>query len=361
MKLLLAILMISIFFMTTEYSSAGTGARELSGYLPLQVGQYRPFAETLDEGLQSALERALDKNRSWRALIEQNKMAVGVVDLSNPATARFASVNGWTMMYAASLPKIAVLLAAYQGIEDGALQETPELHEWLVQMIRRSSNPAASSLIDLIGLKRIEDILQWYQFYVPEYGGGIWLGARYAHGGERNPEPIKGLTHAATVMQICRFYYMLATGEIISPERSRQMLEILSRPGLHDKFVSVLEKHVSPDRLFRKSGDWDVYFSDSVLVWDDDCRKYILAALIDDKDGERILRDLVPVVEELLKPSQIEASSRQQTKAPPRQVSQSGLKRSSPSILCSACSAILQGFHEFMRYSPFYPKDVKCR
>ena len=66
-------------------------------------------------------------------------MAVGVMDLSNPATARFASVNGSTMMYAASLPKIAILLAAYQSIEDGLLQETPELHEWLAQMIRRSA------------------------------------------------------------------------------------------------------------------------------------------------------------------------------------------------------------------------------
>ena len=147
----------------------------LSGCPPLQVGQYRPFADTLDEGLQSALERALDKNRSWHALIEQNKMAVGVVDLSNPAAARFASVNGWTMMYAASLPKIAVLLAAYQSIEDGLLQEMPDLHEWLVRMIRRSNNYAASYMIDLIGLKRIEDLLQRYQFYVPEYGGGIWL------------------------------------------------------------------------------------------------------------------------------------------------------------------------------------------
>ncbi len=294
--------MASIFFITTQYSNAGTGARELSGCPPSQVGQYRPFAETWDEGLQTALERALGKKPSWRALIEQNKMAVGVVDLSNPATARFASVNGWTMMYAASLPKIAVLLAAYQNIEDGVLRESPDLHEWLVQMIRRSSNYAASYMIDFIGMKRIEDVLQRYSFYIPENGGGIWLGARYAPGGERNPEPIKGLCHAATVNQLCRFYYMLANGELISPERSRQMLEILSRPGLHDKFVSVLEKHVSPDRLFRKSGDWNVSYSDSVLVLDDGWRKYILTALIEDKDGERILRDLVPVIEGLLKP-----------------------------------------------------------
>jgi beta-lactamase class A len=310
--------MAGIFFITTQYSCAGTGARELSGCLPSQALQHRPFAKTADAGLQSALEHALNKNHYWRDLIEQDKMAVGLVDLSDPANARFASVNGWTMMYAASLPKIAVLLAAYQSIEDGELQDSPELHEWLVRAIRRSNNPAASFLIHFIGLKRIGDVLKWYHFYMPEDGGGIWLGAGYPAVGERNPEPIKGLSHAATVMQICRFYYMLANGEIISPERSRQMLEILSRPALHDKFVSVLEKHVSPDRLFRKSGDWDVSYSDSVFVCDEGWRRYILAAMVEDKNGERILRNLVPVIEGLLKPSDVDGESHVQAKAPPQ-------------------------------------------
>jgi beta-lactamase class A len=318
MKLLLTILMTGIFSITTQYSCAQTGTPDLSGCLPLKAGQYRTFVGAQDEGLQPELERVLDKNPSWRALIEQNKMAVGVVDLSDPPNTRFACVNGWTMMYAASLPKIAVLLAAYQNIAEGLLQDTPDLHEWLAQMIRRSSNSAASFMIDFIGLKRIEDVLQWYSFYIPEQGGGIWLGARYGRGGERDPEPIKGLSHAATVMQLCRFYCLLANGEIISPERSGRMLEILSRPGLHDKFVSVLEKHLSPDRMFRKSGDWGDFFSDSVFVCDDGWRKYILAALIEDRNGERILRNLVPVVEELLKSSHVKAPSGEQAKALPR-------------------------------------------
>lgn len=304
MKLFVAIATAIVLFTTTQPSNgAHTCARELPGCLPLQVAQCPPVAKTGNEDLQSALERALNKKRSWRSLIAQKKMAVGVVDLSDPLEARFARVNGGTMMYAASLPKIAVLLAAYQCFEDGVLKETPQIDEDLVQMIRRSSNPAACRMIDLIGLKRIEAVLQdpRYQFYNRENGGGIWIGARYGQGGERNPEPIKGLSHAATVTQICRFYYMLANGEIINPERSRHILETLSEPGIHDKFVSVVEKHVSPDRLFRKSGEWNVYFSDSVLVWDEGWRRYILAALIEDKNGEHILRDLVPVVEQLLK------------------------------------------------------------
>lgn len=102
--------------------------------------------------------------------------------------------------------------------------------------------------------------------------------------------------------QVCRFYYMLANGKLISPERSRQMLEIFSNPGLHDKFVSVMEKTVPLDRLYRKSGEWSVWHSDSMLVWDEGWRRYILVAMVEDPRGEDVLRKLVPVVEEILDP-----------------------------------------------------------
>ena len=113
-------------------------------------------------------------------------MAVGLVDLSNPTAPRFAQVNGNTMMYGASLPKLMVLLAAFQGFETGALKDTPEVHRDLIDMIRRSDNLAASRMIGRIGLRKIEALASdpRYQFYDPKKGGGIWLGGTYSHGGE---------------------------------------------------------------------------------------------------------------------------------------------------------------------------------
>jgi len=231
-------------------------------------------------------------------------MAVGVVDLSNPDAVRFARVNGDTMMYGASLPKIAICLAAFQAFEDGVAKETPQVYRDLTDMIRLSSNEAASRMIDRIGLHRIQAVIMDpdYRFYDLQKGGGIWVGARYGGGGERIPEPIKGLSHAATVSQVCRFYYRLATGRMISPERSKQMLEIFSPPGLHDKFVSVMEKTVPLNRLYRKSGEWGIWHSDSMLVWDGEWRRYILAAMVEDHRGEDVLKELVPVVEGILNP-----------------------------------------------------------
>jgi len=46
----------------------------------------------------------------------RKRLAVALVDLSDPERPRVASVNPDTMMYAASLPKIAVLLGAFEKI-----------------------------------------------------------------------------------------------------------------------------------------------------------------------------------------------------------------------------------------------------
>ena len=72
----------------------------------------KPLFSLTNSSLQSNLEKELNMNSSWKSLIQQNKMAVGLVDLSNPKLTKYASINGNHMMYAASLPKISILLAA---------------------------------------------------------------------------------------------------------------------------------------------------------------------------------------------------------------------------------------------------------
>ncbi len=270
--------------------------------LPVPDHEWRPLYECVDPDLQSRLQNTLRRHKGWQRLIDKKKMAVGVVDLSDPKRPSFARVNGRAMMYAASLPKIAVLLAAYVCFEDGTLQETPEIQADLSAMIRISSNQAATRLIELIGFQKIEAVLRdpRFELYDEKRGGGLWVGKCYAKKGARYLEPLTGLCHAATVTQVCRFYYLLATGKIISPQRSREMLNILSDPGLHHKFVHSLEKRAPRARLFRKSGTWKTWHSDSVLVWGEVWRRYILASMVESHEGEQILRDLVPAVEQVL-------------------------------------------------------------
>lgn len=275
--------------------------------LPLNLppAQWRPLEDCQHPALQAALDQAVRPRPGWRELIARHKLAVGLVDLAEPRAPRFAQINGDTMLYAASLPKIVVLLAAFHGFADGRLPQTPQSRRELIAMIRDSSNPAAAALIQRLGLPYIQSLLfqPRYRFYRPRQGGGLWVGSTFAPGGPQFPEPLQDLTQAATATQVCRFYYLLASGRLLNPTASRQMLEIMAYPGLNDKFVALLAPTLPPDRLFRKNGTYGPTHCDSVLVWGQGWRRYILVGLVEDTRGEQTLRELVPVAERVLRQS----------------------------------------------------------
>lgn len=281
-----------------------TKSQEVPG-LPFSIEDslIRPLRQLVNKDMQLSLERHLKKNKKWSRLIAKKKMAVGLVDLSDPYKIKFARVNGAVMMYAASLPKLAVLLAAAQSLEDHTLKETPEvLHDMRI-MISQSDNHAATRMIDRLGFERIKQVLTnpHYELYDPKNGGGLWVGKRFAKTGRRYPDPLMGISHGASVTQVCRFYYLLAMGKLVNRERSEQMLEILKDPELHHKFVNTLDKIAPTAELYRKSGTWRNWHADSALVWGTVWRRYIVAALVEDPNGEKILRDLIPVIEDILK------------------------------------------------------------
>ena len=267
--------------------------------------EWRPLYERVDPELQRSLEDRLAQNPEWARLIGRKQMAIGVVDLSGDVP-RFARVNGNQMMYAASLPKIAILLAAYVSFEDGSLEETVDVHEDLANMIRVSSNSAATRLIDRIGMKKIQSVLKdpQFGFYDEKRGGGLWVGKRYASAGPRVGDPMYGISHGATATQVCRFFYLLASGRLISPERSAMMLEDLVDPRLHHKFVSQIEERAPKARIFRKSGTWKQWHSDAILVQGTAWRDYILVGLVESPNGEMILRQVLPAIEELIVPAE---------------------------------------------------------
>jgi len=271
--------------------------------LPIEISDesFRPLRDFRSSDLQKALEAVIKSDPNLSKLISNRKLCIGLVDLSDWETPSFASINGREMMYAASLPKIAVLLAAEDAIHKRELEETESLKRDMHAMIRYSDNQATTRVIDLLGYEKIESVMRdaKNEFYQEEEGGGLWVGKRYSKSGKTNREPLKNLSHAANAYQVCRFYYRLAFGRLISYDRSRDMLDILKDPGIKHKFVHTLLKLAPDAAIYRKSGSWQSWHADSVLVWDED-RRYILVALIQDSEGERIAQGLVGPVERAL-------------------------------------------------------------
>ena len=262
----------------------------------------KPLRTLVDERLQKKLEIEVKNSATWNSLLKKKKMAIGIVDLSNPENAKFARLNGDKMMYAASLPKLAILLSTSQALEDNIFEESKDVLDDMRLMMSKSDNQAATRLIDLVGLNRIEKTLRdpKYELYDPNRGGGLWVGKRYAKVGRRNGDPLYNISHGATVTQVCRFYYLLALGKLVSRERSYQMLEMMGDPEIHHKFVNALDRLAPHAKVYRKSGTWKNWHADSAIVWGTAWRRYIVVGLIEDKNGEQILRNLIPAVEKVL-------------------------------------------------------------
>ncbi len=279
-------------------------------YLDLPVvspsTEYAPVYESRDLTLQEKLNAEISARPQWKKLVAQKKMSVALVDITIPEAPLYSAVNGEHTMYAASMPKIAILLAAFQKMHDGELQDTPQLRKDLSAMIKVSSNTSATKMIDAVGgLDAVNSVLTdpRYKLYDEERGGGLWVGKRYAKKGRRIGDPMKNISHAASTMSVARFYYLLATGRLVSPQASKEMLEIMSEPGIKHKFVASLNGNVEGSDIYRKSGSWRTYHADSALVWEDDWRQYILVGIVESPDGGKILKDFVPVAEKILKAS----------------------------------------------------------
>jgi beta-lactamase class A len=149
-------------------------------------------------------------------------------------------------------------------------------------------------MINRVGLEGISKTLQdpRYNLYDREHGGGLWVGKAYGGSNGRMGDPLKNLSHAASVTQVCKYYYMLAFGQLVNYERSKEMLSFLVDPELHHKFVSVLDRVAPHAKVYRKSGTWETWHTDSALVWDTN-RRYIVVALAEDANGETMLRELM--------------------------------------------------------------------
>lgn len=269
--------------------------------LPVAAGHaYPPLWKTRDSGLQGGLEHSL-ASLGLRDAARRGHLAVALVDITDLSRPHLAVVNGDEMMYAASLPKIAILLGAFQRAAEGRLVLDGQTEETLTRMIRYSSNAAATEMLNRVGKDYLAELLQSpsYRLYDPSHNGGLWVGKEYGKSPAFRRDPLHNLSHGATVMQVARFYYLLETGRLVSPELSREMKSILADPGIEHKFVKGLREHWPDARIYRKSGTWRQWHADSAIV-EHQGRRYIAVALAKDPRGGQWLTRLIVALDRLI-------------------------------------------------------------
>jgi beta-lactamase class A len=249
--------------------------------------------------LQMLLERGLRRAGLGPAL-DATQLAVALVDLSRPREIFYAGINDDLMLYAASLPKIGILLAVIESVERGEIEWDDDFRYRLEQMITISNNEYASWGADLVGLRPMAKILVAPRYCLYEGGvGGLWVGRPFRKGGPSYRDPLKGISHGASARQAARFYLLLDRGRLVSRYWSAYMRQLMAPPEYFHKFVAALQDRPRLEFVARKSGTWQDFHADSVLVQHRAAR-YVLVGLADHGDGEEMLRVLAPVADDLI-------------------------------------------------------------
>lgn len=291
MRLYAAFISFALLFVT-HFAAAG-GA-----------GEYPSLRESGDPGLQRALEKSL-AGLGLGGAVRDKRLSVALVDITDPGKPRLAAVNGDEMKYAASLPKIAILLGAFVEIEAGGMALDEGTRASLTQMVRRSSNVEATRMLNKVGKERLLQILQSPRFklYDPASNGGLWVGKEYAKSPAYRRDPLHNLSHGATAIQTARFFYLLETGQLVDSALTAEMKQMLSRPAINHKFVKGLKSRPGV-KIYRKSGTWSRWHADAAIV-EDGKYKFIVVGLAESSKGGEWLSKIVAPLHDLIVPVRV--------------------------------------------------------
>lgn len=228
---------------------------------------YPDLRDAHDPQLQKALDKALDGPLFWEG-VQKREMSIVIADVTDLHHPKVAWYNPDVMLYAASLPKIAIVLGVIVESDLGKIELDSETRNQLIRTIRNSSNKEATALLRKVGIERLAEILQderYGKLYDPDHGGGLWVGREYSKAPVWRRDPLKGISHAASAMQVARFYYGVITGTIIDIKHLPLLAEIFGDPAIKHKFVKGMEDRKDA-RIFRKSGTWRDHHADSAVI-----------------------------------------------------------------------------------------------
>lgn len=287
----------ALLFAAVAISLGGGGCASVS---PKQVRAMDSFVLDYDTPCDAVLQarvEGIDASLRTRLGMTPEQTSVGVLDLRR---LRLALVRPDRIDYAASVPKIGILLAWFGAHPEAVTNLSAQTRRELGLMVKVSSNEMATKFSRELGLKEIQQVINRHGLYDAAHGGGLWMGKHYGAGGERLGDPVANHSHAATGRQLLRYYLLLEQGRLVSPEASRVMREIFASPDIahrEDKFVKGLAGR--DVQVLRKAGWWETWFHDTAIVTGAG-RHYVLVAMTRHPKGDAYLEEFARAVDEVM-------------------------------------------------------------
>jgi len=271
---------------------------------------YPELRDCHDAQFQAAVDKIVSRNPGWVASVREKSASVVVADVTDPKKPLVAWYNPEKMMYAASLPKIAIILAVFVEVEAGRLELDDETRTQLIRTVKVSSNRDATALLDKVGIERVAEILQdpaHGKLYDPDYGGGLWVGKPYSKAPAWKRDPINNISHGASAMSAARFFYGASTSTLIDRKYLPLLEEIFGNPGVNHKFVKGLKGRNR--EIFRKSGTWRNTNADSAVIVLPDNDAYLVVVIGEGAGGGKDLEQFIRKIDDLMEGRSSERSA----------------------------------------------------
>ena len=270
-----------------------------------------PHSARLQAVVSQAVSATLEKFASKG--LATNQIAVTLVDLSDPRKPSAAGYRGDVQIYPASVIKLFYLVAVERWLEDGKLQDKPELRRAMRDMIADSLNEATGYLVDcLTGTTSGPELSpaemeEWYakRNAVNRYFASLgyvninvnrkpWCEGPYGREMQsvqmHKPDQRNWLTTDATA----RLLTEIVTGQAVSAARSAEMMELLRRDpssksgGVDDQAHAFSTAGLPGDaKLWSKAGWTSETRHDAAYVEMPDGTKFVLVTFTVDHADER--------------------------------------------------------------------------
>jgi beta-lactamase class A len=248
--------------------------------------------------LQSLMNNAVAETLREFGGLQSNQLAATAIKFVEGAPSLQASYRSEVPIYPASVVKLFYLVAAHQWMEDGKIQDGPELRRAMRDMIVDSYNEATHYVLDLVTETTSGPELPPEEMKAWEHKRNVvnrWFAAKGykdlnlnqkpwcegPYGRERifvgkNYENRNALTTHATATLLAA----IAQGSIVSKKRCEEMMELLKRDPFkkgNDQATEFIGKAVpSGSKLWSKAGWTSTTRHDAAYIELPDGKKLVL-------------------------------------------------------------------------------------
>jgi beta-lactamase class A len=274
--------------------------------------------------LQTLLNRAVgDMLNSYPPRgFKADDISATLIDLRDANNLRRADFRGDAQIYPASVVKMFYMAALERLLEDGKIKSTTELERGLKDMIVDSSNEATQYILDVLtgtssGAEMPEkEFAEWSyrrntvnRFYSSLGYDRINVNQKThcedAYGREQQFRNYKGENrNMLTTNATARLLVEIALGRIVSPERTKRMMDLMKRnPFIESKDAddqatgftgkALIDKKMTDARIWSKAGWTSKSRHDAAYIETPDGLKFVLVIFTENHASER---EPIPII-----------------------------------------------------------------